>query len=308
VNDGAVAAAGRVLARHIGLRVEGSAHSRLERALRERARRRGQAPDAYAGTLAHDRDELSRLIDSITVQESRFFRDPPHFAILRRVLAAQPAPGVVWSAGCANGQEPWSIAMLLEEAGAAGWRVLATDVSEAALERTSAGTYGDQEISALDTARRRRFLHRTPAGWRIADALRERVVVRRHTVVAPPPPEAGGCPIVFCRNVLIYLRPADATRALEAIGRSMPGHGRLFLGMTETLTPGQGGFVPERHGSAYVYRPAGSQAPRPPVRARAFEPRQRAPRVEAADAELLLSLARARLLGGNDARRRSGPA
>jgi hypothetical protein len=88
----------------------------------------------------------------------------------------------------------------------------------------------------------------------------------------------------------------------------MPGHGRLFLGMTETLTPGQGGFVPERHGSAYVYRPAGSQAPRPPVRARAFEPRQRAPRVEAADAELLLSLARARLLGGNDARRRSGPA
>ncbi len=67
MNDGAVAAAGRVLAQSIGLRVEGSAHSRLERALRERARRRGQAPDAYAGTLAHDRDELSRLIDSITV-------------------------------------------------------------------------------------------------------------------------------------------------------------------------------------------------------------------------------------------------
>jgi hypothetical protein len=127
-------------------------------------------------------------------------------------------------------------------------------------------------------------------------------------VVAPPPPEAGGCPIVFCRNVLIYLRPADATRALEAIGRSMPDHGRLFLGMTETLTPGQGGFVPERHGSAYVYRPDGRQPVRSSVRERAFEPRQRGTAgSRPPTAELLLSLARARLLGGNDARRRSGP-
>ena len=71
-----------------------------------------------------------------------------------------PGAGVVWSAGCANGQEAWSLAMALEEAGAGDWRVLATDVSSAALTRAEAGRYSEREVAGLSAARRARFLRR----------------------------------------------------------------------------------------------------------------------------------------------------
>ena len=126
---GPVDRAAELLAGRIGLRVEGSMRSRVRRAIRDGAAARGESPAAYVAALLADEAAVEALVDAITVQESGFFRDAGHFEVLvRRALPALPGAGVVWSAGCGNGQEAWSLAIALEEAGAADWRVLATDV------------------------------------------------------------------------------------------------------------------------------------------------------------------------------------
>jgi chemotaxis protein methyltransferase CheR len=274
-----VAAAAAALQARLGLRLDGPA--------------RGRLAVAAAGT-EDDR------VDAVTVQESRFFRDPGHFALLRRRVLADPAPDVIWSAGCGNGEEPWSLAMLLAEAGLDGWRVLATDVSRAARDRTLAGRYGERELRGLSAARRARFLEPDGDGWRIVDSLRERVAVRPHHLLDPPPREAGACRHVLWRNVLIYLLPEAAERALRGLRARMPDDGLLLLGAGEALPPGAGGFRPVRHGAVFAYAP-GPPAPRrapaadPPPGAVA-EPGPATDRADPAATRRNLALARERLL------------
>ena len=234
----AVDAAARMLAERAGLRVEASARSRLARALR-------------AGNGATD---LQRLIDLVTVQESGFFRHPEHFDLIAaHVRDAHPA--AIWSAGCADGQEAWSLAMLLEEQRADGWTVVASDVSAAALQRAREGRYPERRLAGLSEQRRRRFLR--PGGdgsWEIVPQLRSRVRFVQHNLATDPPPPGTGA-IVLCRNVLIYLVPAAAQGLLTLLHERMPPDGLLLIGAAEALLPGEAPFVAERHGSVYAYRP-----------------------------------------------------
>lgn len=256
--DGTVESAASLLGRRIGLRVEGSMRARVERAVRDGAAARGESPDDHVRGLAADPARLQALIDVVTVQETRFFRDPQHFDVLvRRALPSLPGAGVIWSAGCASGQEAWSLAIALEEVGAGDWRVLATDVSSQALERAEAGRYSEREIVGLSFGRRTRFLRRCSDGtWEVGPRLRRRVHVRAHNLAEEPPPtEAGACHVVFCRNVLIYLDPDATARTLDALRARMPDDGWLFVGASESLTEGLRAFVPQRVGGAYVYRP-----------------------------------------------------
>jgi len=250
--------AAELLAGRIGLRVEGSMRSRVRRAIRDGAADRGESPSAYVAALLADEAAVEALVDAITVQESGFFRDAGHFEVLvRRALPALPGPGVVWSAGCGNGQEPWSLAIALEEAGAADWRVLATDVSAAALGRAAAGRYAEREIAGLSPARRDGFLARTADGtWKVGPRLRARVSFLAHNLAEEPPPvQAGACRVVFWRNVLIYLGPDATARALGALHARMPSDGWLFAGASEALTSAARLFAPRQVDGVYVYRP-----------------------------------------------------
>jgi chemotaxis protein methyltransferase CheR len=271
-----------VLAERIGLKVEGSMRTRLARALRDGARDRGESIDAYVRTLLLDADSRQGLVDRITVQETRFFRDPQHFETLGRVvLPDAPDVGIVWSAGCANGQEPWSLAMALDEAGASGWGVVATDVAEPALRRTREGVYAERELLGLSPARRERYLRRRADGrFAIVPALRDRVRTVAHNLLDPAPPVvAGSCRVVFCRNVLIYLDPAATGKALDVVARALVPGGWLFVGGAEVVSGGKGrAFIPERHGTSFAYRLAGRRADAPaapppgPARARREPP------------------------------------
>ena len=241
--------AGALLAETIGLRPGGVSRRRLARAVE----RRGDAGDVQA------------LSDAVTVQESGFFREPQHFEALAAELAGRAGPGLIWSAGCANGQEAWSLAMTLVELGRADWQVLATDVSRAALERARAASYSEREARGLDPGRRHRFLLRTPDGrFSVRDELRSRVRFARHNLIAgAPPAEALGAPIVFCRNVLIYLHDDAIARVLEMFSRHIAPDGALFLGASEVL-PAQPWFSAHRSGDAFVCRRAAPPAATPP--------------------------------------------
>jgi chemotaxis methyl-accepting protein methylase len=245
-----VSSPGEFLAERIGLRLDGVTAARLERVVREGARRAGCPEGRYGRLLAEDPRIAQELINGVTVQESDFFRHADQFAFLADHLRVATGSGVIWSAGCGNGQEPWSLAMLLEELAVPAWTVLATDVSTAALATASGGEYEERQLRKLDPARRRRFFPEGSATPR----LRARVRFLHHNLVAASPPaEAGHCQIVLCRNVLIYLHP-DATEAvLQGLRDRMAGGALLLVGAGEavgtlegfTAGPGAGIFVRE---------------------------------------------------------------
>ena len=139
VTDQEVARAAALLGARAGFRHDPLLAGRLSRCLQEAAAAAGQPVGAYVAGLADDARSLQLLVDRVTIQESRFFRDEGQFETLARDVLPGLAAGVIWSAGCANGQEPWSLAITLLENGRTDCSILATDISTSALRRAEEG-------------------------------------------------------------------------------------------------------------------------------------------------------------------------
>jgi chemotaxis protein methyltransferase CheR len=271
----------RRLSRAIGLHSDAAIRARLARAVADEADRLELEVEDYVALLAVDEQVLQHLLDRVTVQETAFFRDAAQFDALASVLlpdlARSGAPVRIWSAGCAHGQEAYSLAMLLEEAGVREWQVVATDISTNALARTRAAVYSTREIANVSAERRARFLVRvdaeraasalSPASltsfgrldadefWMVKEDLRTRVEVRRHNVVSDPlPAEVGDFDAVLCRNVLIYLRRQDAHAFLDRLAERLAPRAHLFLGYSESLFGSSRSFELARVGEAFAYR------------------------------------------------------
>ena len=270
MTENAVDEVGRLLARRVGLRLDPAIRGRLEHAVRDQAAQRGEDQGDYVARLEGDPDRLQELLNRVTVQETSFFRDPGQFAALAaHVLPPLVATGErvqIWSAGCANGQEPYSLAMTLAESGIGDWHVIASDLSTDALSRTRAARYAERELRGLSPERRGRHLVREGKDeWHVAPELRERVTTIRHNLAADPPPFApGACQVVFCRNVLIYFGHDDVVAFLDRLGTSLLPTSYLFLGYSESLWQVTDRFQLMRLGEAFASRLAGAR-PAPPV-------------------------------------------
>jgi chemotaxis methyl-accepting protein methylase len=252
--SGPVEAAARLLAERTGMQVTLGLQERLAACLDRAARAGGQTPARCAAGLAADPGAFQRLLDCVTVQESGFFRHPDQFAALAdEVLPALEGPVVAWSAGCANGQEAYSLAMELAASGHPDWQVLATDISAAAVARTRAGRYTTAELAGIPPVHRRWL---RPAGdlWEVDPALRARVRVEQANLTAGFPAEPGRCQVVFCRNVLIYLSRRVAESFLTRLAGWLAPGGLVFLGYSETALAPARGLRPDVVGGAHVLR------------------------------------------------------
>jgi chemotaxis protein methyltransferase CheR len=193
--------------------------------------------------------ELERLLEALRVGETRFFRQPAHLRALRRValpelaarvLAARRPPSIrAWSAGCASGEEPYSVAMVLMDwaAGRAeAWRVevLATDLSPEALTLARAGHYNDAALADLPGDLRRRHLAPHDGGHAISPELRRVVRFERRNLMEQAPGREPGFDLIFCCNVLIYLEREAQRRVLERLVAALHPGGYLFLGSAES--------------------------------------------------------------------------
>jgi len=243
----------KLLNGQIGLRPEPTLRGRLRRCIRDEAAATGAELTTYAGTLTQP-DALQRLLNRITVQETSFFRHPEHFEVLARdVLPHLSQPVTIWSAGCANGQEAYSLAMVLEEQGIAG-TVIASDLSTAALQRTDAGRYAPREVSGLSPARLACHMTHSGKGWLVNDAIRNRVSTMRHNLVDPLPDRVRPAQVVFCRNVLIYFSPEHTRAFLDQVADALPRAGYLFLGSAESIWPVSDRFETVRVDETFIYR------------------------------------------------------
>jgi chemotaxis methyl-accepting protein methylase len=250
-----------------GLKAEPASQARLERLLQESANVAGIPVDAYVSMVATQPAAFDDLLDRVTVQHSAFFRDPAQFVALAELARkASDAPHTVWSAGCGNGQEPYSLAMLLDETGRSNWQVVATDVSFKALARTEKARYTEREVEGLSLERRRRYVTPSPGGYEIVPSLRRKVRIAHHNLAhdnaASVVPVAAA---VFCRNVLMYFGREESEACVRRIAdRTAPG-GHLFLGHSDSPGRMTRLFETVRVAGALCYQRLAGAAPTAPT-------------------------------------------
>ena len=227
--------------------------SRLARRLRELGL---DSERAYLERLlSADGDrELVHFLDAISTNFTRFFREQAHFDLLaadaERARGAGQQRFRYWSAACSTGEEAYSLAMVLEPIlGRCDWKILATDLSTAVLAHAAAGEYGAEELSQVPAALRARHLAPTgavPERWRIAPALRQRVVFRRLNLAERPFPMKGPLDAVLCRNVMIYFDRQTRERIVAEIERLLREGAPMLVGHAESLSGLATRLRPER--------------------------------------------------------------
>ncbi len=217
------------------------------RILRRMALRGIQDHHEYLALIREDATELQDLFQDFLIRVTQFFRDPEAFESLKAnvfpVLTSDLAPGSVvrvWVAGCATGEEAYSIAISLLEylddhpETNLSIKILATDLSEAALEKARSGIYLDNIEIDVSPARLRRFFVRQKGSYQISKAVRELCIFSRHNMSADPP--FSRLDLISCRNVLIYMNVALQKRVISLLHYALNSKGFLFLGSSENIS------------------------------------------------------------------------
>ena len=201
---------------------------------------------AYVQRLDADEAERNALCRDLMINVTEFFRDPEVFAqlseeVLPDLLRGRDASDElrIWSAGCASGEEAYSLAMLaLDAAGRMGFhgnvKVFATDLAGDVLAEASRGSYRNEAVAAVpEGLLRRYFLRESEEGVRVDSNLRRHVVFARHNLLSDPP--FTRIDLAVCRNLLIYLKPVAQIKALSQLHFALKPHGVLLLGASETV-------------------------------------------------------------------------
>jgi chemotaxis protein methyltransferase WspC len=231
----------------------------VERALRERMAKRGIADRAqYLDGITPA--ELAALVELVVVPESWMFRDPDAFAaataFVQRALAAQPGRVVrILSLPCAGGEEPYSMAMALSDAGVASssFRIEGIDLSAASIARAADGRNTRNAFRGRALAFRDRHFSRHGDDYQISDALRAQVAFAQGNLLAfDAGTAAGRYDVVFCRNLLIYFDEPTSAAAIGVLRTLLADDGMLLAGYAEVPAFCRYGFTPLRAPGAFA--------------------------------------------------------
>ena len=212
---------------------------------------------AYADHLDRDPEEYARLISSLLIKVTEFFRDPKVYQYLRDQVLPELITEArrhgrelrVWSAGCSTGEEAYSLAMTIAEAmgddpNPLDVRVFATDIDSAAIAFARRGLYPPAALQKVPPALRKRFFIKSDGAFEVAKSLRALMIFGEHDLGARAPfPRID---LILCRNVLIYFTPPMQQAALETFGFSLRPDGRLVLGPSETVAALPAPFAEEQ--------------------------------------------------------------
>jgi len=197
----------------------------------------------YRRRLLEHAEEIDRLVESLVVPVTEFFRDAWVFRelserVLPELLVGEP-PLRAWVVGAASGEEAYSLAMLLEDAGAQ-YRIIASDLDEPSLRMARAGLYATDRVGEVPEELKDRYLRPEPGGYLVTDALRRRIQFARHDLMgsrlAPAEAILASFDLVLCRNVLLYFDSSLRARAVERLVSAVRPGGGLVLGSSETIS------------------------------------------------------------------------
>jgi chemotaxis protein methyltransferase CheR len=208
-----------------------------------------------------NRVEWQRVMDALSVQETYFWREMGQIRALVEVLvprwfAQGKRPLRIWSAACATGEEPYTIAMALLEA---GWgdhpiEIVASDASQAALEKARRAHYRERAFRSLPESLRQKYFMESGKGFQLSPTIMGRVQFHQANILESKEIALlASSPVIFCRNVFIYFSPDTIRRALYLFANAMPPGGHLFVGASESLLKLTDQFELQELGDAFVY-------------------------------------------------------
>lgn len=218
----------------------------LRRRLAVRMRARGvESFDGYAELLDTDPAEYEVLLDTLTINVTKFFRNPETWAVVANevipeLFALPDEPVRIWSAGCASGEEPYTISILLREWAAANgrtgdlerFRIVGTDIDRRSLDSARRGEFPEMSLAELSGEHRERWFSVGPT-FRIAAEARENVMFVRRDLISES--RERGQHLIVCRNVIIYFDREIQERIFEQFYDALVPGGFLVLGKVETL-------------------------------------------------------------------------
>lgn len=193
---------------------------------------------AYARLLASNPARVKEFQDFLTINVSEWLRNPEKFEELQQnilpSLLSQSPRLKIWSAGCSNGSEPYSVTMLLEELDPGGrHQVIGTDLDEEILKAARSGIYTDKDIKGLSPLRRSRFMTQVGDRFQVKPELRSRVQFERQNLLSDPFPT--DVDMILCRNVVIYFTEEAKDQLYRRFHQALKPGGILFVGGTESL-------------------------------------------------------------------------
>lgn len=246
----------------LGLDVASIGTGSVERAVKRRLSANNlQDLSQYAYFLQHSKPELQKLFEAVVIAETFFFRYPESFAALRKIVGEQFQFGAqklrVLSVPCSTGEEPYSIAMTLLDAGLSmdQFQIDAIDISSESLETARQGLFGSNSFRGSELNFRNQYFQKTPAGFRIFDQVRQGVKFAQENILGESF-VAGIQPydFIFCRNLLIYFYHEARNQVLESLRELLIADGFLFVGPAETALLSEHGFSSVKMPMAFLFR------------------------------------------------------
>jgi chemotaxis protein methyltransferase CheR len=205
---------------------------------------------AYCNYLdtGNDEQELTHAVDALTTNFTHFLREEDHFRFLAEraipeMTAGTRQPIRIWSAACATGEEPYSIAFYLDEAFPSisgwDWRVLATDISTKALGKATQGVYAGDRIEAIPNAWLRKYFKRgfgdAEGYYQVKSQIKDRISFRQMNLLGQLSIQEK-FQVIFCRNVMIYFDRETQEKLVRQLCRFLLPGGYLLTGHSESLT------------------------------------------------------------------------
>jgi len=228
-----------------GIHFTATNRSILESRLRERLREKKiDTVKTYFAVITKDQGELKSFLDSITTNLTRFFRNQAHFDALEHFVIPElqnikKASGnttiKIWSAGCSTGEEPYTIAMLMNEILSPPWKyeIVASDISLKCLMTAKEGFYADSRIAGIPDAYLKKYFDKVDGGYKVHADLMSKIRFDYHNLKN----DSGlrSLDIVFCRNVIIYFDEAAQKDVINRFWDDMASKSFLFIGHSESL-------------------------------------------------------------------------
>jgi chemotaxis protein methyltransferase CheR len=216
----------------------------LESRLKERLREKNvDSAKSYFSMVSRDKEELKNFLDSITTNLTRFFRNQAHFDALQYYVVPEliklkkgaSTSLKIWSAGCSTGEEPYTIAMLMNEILPPPWKydIVASDISLKCLMTAKEGFYSDNRITGVPDNYIKKYFDKVQGGYKMHQDIMSRIRFDYHNLKN----DSGlrNLDIVFCRNVIIYFDEAAQNAVINRFWDSMSSKSFLFIGHSESL-------------------------------------------------------------------------
>ena len=200
--------------------------------------------ESYVEYIEGHSEEVNDLYKDLLIGVTKFFRDPEAFKALERQIIPQLFSRTeertsirIWVAGCASGEEAYTIAMLIDEElhrrkVSMDVKIFATDAHHGSLQTAAKGIFSEESLSELSSERRNRYFRKKREGYHVTRELRHYVVFAPHNVIRDAP--FTQMDLVTCRNLLIYLQPDAQKKALAMFHFALKSGGTLFLGPSES--------------------------------------------------------------------------